>query len=1643
MTISDRLPAVAWFLVAQTISQQAGCTVWLKRDQWPSAMDEIAKKLDQARRSLLDLTRRNRLINFKPRGRTSLQIVDEIPAEVFRILVADQKTMQFLPLEESEHYRASDSADLGEDRDDLDEAADLTLFDLPELDEAGTLADRHTDRYLQTALTGERLQRQLLHLSREAESALQERGCNILFLAVGLLEWTEREDSTVVSRAPIILVPVELIRETVKRRYKIRLFDDESSLNPSLVHLCRQKFGIELPEFDADGNDPINRLFGCIETRIADQDGWSLIPELHLGLFSFAKILMYLDLDDKRWPAGEAISEHAILQALMGFGDDDGAPPDVLRPEEIDDKVSPHETFQVVDADSSQQAAILAAKRGLSMVIEGPPGTGKSQTITNIVAECLSEGKTVLFVAEKSAALEVVKRRLSQVGLGDFVTELHSRKASKKAFMDELGRAMASEHAVPDRLDFDADRLAQLRTQLNTYVRTLHRHVPPLHLSPYEAIGRSAGLRLAPEAPFDLPDVASWDRERLAGTKELVSALSSSAERVGNPLTHPWRGISEHSIPLHVRQQLPLMLHAVETSIQDSGVAAKKLAEAVVGEPPVTREGCVALLDDARLIADGSGITAESLANPAWDAVPPGLRELLSDGERLQEFRAKLDRRWTDTGEDVEWSAVAARRRSRSGSWFRWLRPHWWKDAWLIRKHRTPGERLGESALQADFAVLHELRFTKLRILREEDRWAELFGPLWKRAQSDWPQLKACARTLLRVRQQILKNPATQEELCGILGDDEKRQTIRKASQGLLSVLKRVKEQWRQLRDALKIDGEQFLGEKPDRASFERWLCRIREASESRESLADWAAYSRACETCQSRGLESFLTWTTGDGSQHGPRTWGDAFERQFIRLWLDTLTRHEPVIRDFRGDEHARFIEEFGNVDRRWLELSRSRLASQIAERRPRVGQSFGEKSGLAILEAELRRKRRHKPIRQLLASPAGRAIQRITPCFMMSPISIAQFLDPNALKFDVVIFDEASQVEWADALGAIARGSQLILVGDEKQLPPTNFFNTVDSSSDEDEDDELAIQDLESVLAVGQTCLPVRTTLRWHYRSRHDSLISFSNREFYDNQLRVFPGPSIGRKELGLSFRHISGGVYFRSKGRFNRVEAKAVAEAVIEHARTTPHLSLGVGAFSKAQQNAIQDEVESLRRANIKPDAECFFTEERDEPFFVKNLETIQGDERDVIYLSVGYGPDEAGRFTMNFGPVNKDGGWRRLNVLITRSRRRCVVFSSIVSDDIRVEPGSPRGVQVLKRYLKYAEEGTLPLDVVPQGGFDSPFEESVFEALRKAGWELHSQVGCAGFSIDLAVIDPRAPGRYLCGIECDGATYHSSATARDRDRLRQDVLEDLGWRIVRVWSTDWYHQPDTTLTRLLEQVNDIRSRPAKGVAANTGNPSRVTERPADFAASEVRQPSVTRKETTATAAQAYDGPPPGIERYKCFTGTPRGDRDTLLRASSATLTKLFFDITEVEGPIHQNELLRVTASLYGARVTGSAKEKLAEALNKALKKDLLRRGMFIWPRSMERPLIRWRDAEDAVTSAELICPEEVAEAAAWVVEHEFGMPRDDLPAAAIRAMGFRRIGSQLADLAEQGVRLAIDSKLVVMDANGMMMSCSRET
>lgn len=577
--------------------------------------------------------------------------------------------------------------------------------------------------------------------------------------------------------------------------------------------------------------------------------------------------------------------------------------------------------------------------------------------------------------------------------------------------------------------------------------------------------------------------------------------------------------------------------------------------------------------------------------------------------------------------------------------------------------------------------------------------------------------------------------------------------------------------------------------------------------------IRDWCSWQKARRAAMDTGLEPVIAKleSTDGATLDVP----GLFERSFRKELLFALIEREPALREFFGREHNERIERFRELDERLAILTREFIHSFLAAGLPRdQGNSKLPKAEIGLLRKELGKKTRHIPVRRLLAG-IPTLLPVLKPCVLMSPLSVAQYLEASHETFDVVIFDEASQIPVWDAIGAIARGKQLIVVGDPKQLPPTNFFN---SAGNEDEDDLTpeAHKDLESVLDELMSHQVRHKRLQWHYRSRHEGLITFSNRQYYENDLLTFPSPDAGHG--GVRFRHLPDARYDKGKSRTNLGEAKALVEELVARLRATegPRRSYGVVTFSQAQQQLVENLLDEERRKY--PDIEAHFGDEppvEGEPVFVKNLENVQGDERDVIFFSICYGPDESGKVAMNFGPLNREGGERRLNVAITRAKHEVLVFSGLRADQIDLTRTRARGVRDLKHFLDYADRGPKALaaatSVSAAAEAESEFEKMVADRIRKAGYDVHHQVGCSGYRIDLAVVDPAAPGRYLLGIECDGATYHRAATARDRDKLRQMILEGLGWKLHRIWSTDWWHDADKEMAKLLEVLGNSDGKP----------------------------------------------------------------------------------------------------------------------------------------------------------------------------------------------------------------------------------------
>jgi len=1872
----------------------------------------IATKLEEVRRRLLDLSRNNRLLNHRATGQRTLQIVDELPGQVYRLLVDDGRTLQFLSLEEAppearsviaaeaplgERGAASGQAQgtvgepaspspgafpspgtpgegqggggvegshpdnsppleatepppqpspgvSGEEENPTAPAEVLStpsgLIAATTSDSAvpspGTLeegkaggvvesipsgtipvleatppppqpspevpgegesgramsttsstpmptettalplapvadappAERHRDTKLQTALEGEKLQTRLVNLAREANSALQEQGCNILYLTFGIIEWRDVDSADESSRAPLIFVPVELKRKTVNARYALQAFDDDVLANPSLVELCQNQFNFSMPTFDAEKDD-LEGYLKVAQEAIGLLPGWKYTPEIHLGLFSFSKLLMYRDLDPRNWPAADHLAEHALIQSLtIGTSsetpDGDGIP----DPSKLDEMVDPADCFQVVDADSSQQAAILAAKRGLSLVIDGPPGTGKSQTITNIIAESLAAGKTVLFVSEKSAALEVVKRRLAEAGLGDFVLELHSRQASKRAVLEEINRVLERDSTPRPVPLAPAEELRQTRDRLNAYHHDLHTPLGALAISPFEAMSSAIGLAGEPEAHCDIPDVMGWSSQQLTEADQRLTGLDRCLARVGDESAHPWRGVWLASAGLREKQRIKVacdaLVQAIGTLLEAAGALATMLGVAA----PTTRMACeerhtaaAALIDAPASVAEvvcGTNVpgseadrsygTAAPGCEPHsrgrmchWDAPNAELNEWLQLGKRRQELKNVWQALFIPSAEEQEWSDLLTRRRAQHLSLLRFFRPSWYADGKCL-KAAMKGQALPPAGSELEsLSALIESGALRKRIEARANDLGPMFGSEWKGIDGDWLALERFAAGALAVRKLILsqhldaaaagkwltaadRGPlastanAVQEALNHLadcshewlesIGSDEQRWLVnrlpapspgipgegwgegdsevesRSNSQGISSATSTTPSAPITLTPALSRStgrggGSPQILKPPVKAALASadlpaLAGRLSDLPAQIERLDEWIELRRCVTECSNTSLRSYVDWALfGDASLARGRL-APVFRRHFHRLWVEEAFAQRESLRGFRGQDHESVIEKFRELDRQWIQLTRERLAEKLASRRQGTQQPAHRLSKLGMLQAEIRKKSRHMPLRKLLAA-AGEVVQSIKPCFMMSPLSVAQYLAPGGVTFDLVVFDEASQVEPADAYGAIARGRQLLLVGDERQLPPTNFFARNDPEQPQADDDPVVhCIDLESILSLGIVRLPHRCGLRWHYRSRHSSLIEFSNHEFYDDRLRVFPSPHTDCSEMGLAFRYVENSVYLRGAGRFNPIEARTVAEAVISHALRTPEQSLGVGTLNQPQQRAIEDEIERLRRSHQDERVEEFFARHAvADPFFVKNLENIQGDERDVIFLSIGFGKDSNGRLHVAFGALNSEGGWRRLNVLVTRARQRCVVFSSVRADDIDLGATQARGVVALKEYLSAAEQGRLKEALVPGGDHVSNFEATVCGALRDKGWEVHAQVGCAGFAIDLAVVDPRAPGRYLLGIECDGATYHSSPTARDRDRLRQAVLESLGWTIQRIWSTDWFHRPQMTLKAVLDHLDELKKAPVStekpphchaAVPVRTTGETEKPRRPtspgtpqegrseADFENQRRATDEITLTPTLSrsTGRGGKSAPlktdnadlPPGVIEYRHDRNDKaRGTAASLLAMKPAQLAKTINDIVKTEGPIHSEEALHVCTEMFGAKASARPREAFERGMDSAIASGtIVRRGDFLWSAGQSEAPVRHRGGDCPVTDAERICPEEFDAAVRLVLQQQFGLPFDALTEATARFLGFSRTGTKLKSAIEQSL-VRLDQRQEIQLDNARFVTLKR--
>jgi len=1713
------------------------------------------------------------------------------------------------------------------------------------------------------------LKRILRNLERRKSQEFVDKGLWVLYLAVGALSWVDPQDETERIVSPLLLIPVDLRRESPKAPFELTRAEQDSATNPALAVKLEQEFGIVLPDIDdADEADP-EAFFDRVRAVITEQPDWRVESNVYLASFSFHKEVMYRDL-----MTNEAkVANHPLIKTLsLGTAPETSLDFDPVPEADLDETVPPERSVAILDADSSQRQCMAAAAQGRSFVMDGPPGSGKSQTIANLISELIAAGKSVLFVSEKAAALEVVQARLDHAGLGSFILALHSYKATRREVARALARALQEKPVPPAGLDpIRTARLAASRRELSDYARALNEIRLPLGKTLHQVLGRVAKLQAVPQGAHP----TAIGTELTAQALSQIAAEAESLRRAWTPVskgeTFLWRDLAPQDFGAVTRRNLidllersfvtSTSLHSVLTRVLASvglswspssatGERLRKLRSLVNRRPyaSATWLSCPSTASLRRratelaelAMADSEMVrTLHSRVGAGWDqlevslgetiasaikalrgqAVPFSVNPKASFGDlqafanflneapaRLGSVNASLVELGDAFGISVDrldlgsaaalaqLGQLASARPRPEASWlepslnaaahtavgvleqavreltsrrealselfrdeiltldlrgmcvrfetihrglFAWTRGQFWRDrralaansvagrftsdcrtklrdalSWQMAAERlTSAEEshagvLGSSyrGSRSDFAQIHAglaradlalalssrlesvgterlqrylagndtvgstvveagtslgaaigwWRAHAARSLPEEDVGRLQSQPLVTLAQCcaaaapsvariaesvgrsiaachrelDLADVQECTELRRRVdvgRQTVLSSAGSDQALFGSVykgldtdWDDlaaclDWADNVRALLEGPVAegVAQQVLQPWpaeRALSDAL--DAWQTsrglvleLFADPHRARMANALdvdldkCGsvLRKLIATIDDIVTWQAFAEAKRNLLDLRVGAPVAFCVQNrvSADEAPRV----IERAVLEQWADSVFRKDARLKALRAEDRDHNVQEFRLLDRELISAASSRVIASCNSRRPQTGAGSA-----GIIRREGEKQRKHMPTRELLAR-THEVVQALLPCFMMSPLTVSQFL-PTEMRFDAVVFDEASQVRPCDAANCIYRGAQLIVAGDQKQLPPTSFFDKIAIDGD-DEWDENDLEDFESVLDIckgtgGFPSLP----LRWHYRSQHEDLITFSNYSFYEGRLLTFPSAQEASADLGVELFRVDG-IYRRAGARDNPVEAAAVVDRVRFHLKYRAGHTLGVVAFSEAQASAIEAELE--RQQERHAELRGLVTEDRLRGFFIKNLENVQGDERDVLIFSVGYGPDENGKFTLQMGPINGKGGARRLNVAITRARRRIEVVSSIGASDFHGDVGS-EGIRHLKRYLDYAARPenkvrALAIDIGGAGqDVESPFEAEVARVVRSWGYDVVPQVGCAGYRVDLGVRHPEHPGTFALGIECDGASYHSSVVARDRDRLRQEILEGLGWTLCRIWSPAWYRARDEQESRLRNAIE---------VAVRTWTPP------------EYEPPSSPVLRDTDFEAVDLDAAPSWTVPY-ALSKPRRLSRSIEMHQPEATteLARMVEEVVKVEGPVAEAVVLRRLREAWGVRRAGSRiRDRFERCLHYLLGKGVLgRSNSFLTLPEQKLVTVRTptRD-EGTYRNADEVPPAEIRLAVRLLVQEARSIDREELTTRVARLFGWARRGADIGRSLDEAV------------------------
>ena len=1481
-------------------------------------------KVDQWERKLLDLTTRNALLNVRLKGNTIPLFVTS--ASDIEDSVSAEKDYVIIPRTDVENIPAGEYG--------IEDLAATSAFD-------DSIKAAEADGKIYSSLTDKELADKIKALYRNSRSALEEDGAGTLFLACGLLKWIDEKKDNAVYYAPVVLVPVELVRKFGSGNYVLRKTDDDSIMNRSLVEKLKRDFDIDISELDGEIRDDgsgkdVSAVFNTLSEALKMKEGWKVIDACVLGMFSFSKFVMWNDLRRHR----EELASNDIVKSLM-----DGQlswtyenMEELSRDFKGDDNI-----LLPISADNSQLYAIQQAcgtaendYTPKSFVLHGPPGTGKSQTITTMIANAVANGKTVLFAAEKKAALDVVYSRLSKIGLAPFSLELHSNKIRKGWVLDQLKEALEykTKNLPASGYDKALEEIQKRRDELDIYADAL---------SETKSYGYSLYEMLCIYSQYSsAPDVVLEDGYDEGLTEDAVAQAVRALEEYtavssGTSDVLPFVGATEYSQEAKVK--LPSELDALSNSAADY---ENKLINLRAVLTTVAAGGDIASADKARAKCENY-LEARKQILQTWDK-----DFLAQDADALiKEY----------TAAEAKWGPL---------------------KTMAVNKVYNKVKTWDKSGNAKDTLGTH---------LSDLSSYKKAFAGLGFDPAADVPSV---------VPEFIA------------------------ASKGYAAA-----------RDAVNSRLEiSKLDEKTEGTTFAEVREIIQQIRENEGAIRERTIVNKAGARCRELKLTPLIRAYEDNSSEVNKDTLTSTYMKAWSKLLICKIIDDTEVLRNFSGKVFDERVAKLKELSDEFRDITKQEIILKVAKRIPDFNIEANAASMLGKLQRAIKSRGRGISIRSLFRETQD-IILKLTPCVLMSPISAAQFIAPSKEPlFDLVIFDEASQLPTCEAIGAIARGKHAVIVGDPMQMPPTSFFKDQTIAGD-----DYDTEDLESIL---DDCLAVgmpQTRLLWHYRSRHESLITFSNRSFYDSKLYTFP--SVDDRASRITLVKCDG-VFDSGKTRTNEVEAKAVTDELVARSRD-PELSkltYGVVTFNIQQQNLIEDMIDDVCRQDEEFEKWAFGGEE---PIFIKNLENVQGDERDVILFSVNYGPDEEGKVSMNFGPINKDGGWRRLNVAVTRSRCEMKVFSSLPSEMIKAGEGSPEGVLAFKRFLMYAEQNTLwdsDLAPAPDAGNSTVsfvdinaktrgIKESICTALAAEGYSADTDIGKSGFKVDVGVIDPDDPESYCLGILIDGSSVNTGASASTREIEQPAMLRSLGWNVIKIWSLEWWEDPKKVIAQCIDAINN-RNKPDPGP-----EPSEEAEEPV---AEESPAPEQTQKKTEFEVGRA-----PSSNYVKAAVSLPAlSSKDFCDPANIGLLTAACKTVVETESPICFDVLVeRLTGACGITRKTAPVKDR-CEYLVKALHYPTTKLNLAMDESADYDRVFVWKDAEfigsvlpeyrvpaagEDMRDCREITLEEASCAACYVARSQFGMPIDNLIEETGRALGFRTNTPMVKILCDKAVRHAI--------------------